>query len=117
MGICEPDARTPEWHLQPRQIGDLRRLHIGAGGLCNRLNKFLCSSLWGWRPQPRSSASLACNAPQHEAVKAEVQGGDAVTATWADASDNEIGFRVERSADSGKTWTIVAYRPPRSQGH
>jgi hypothetical protein len=52
-----------------------------------------------------------------EAVKAEPQGGDAVKVTWADASDNEIGFRVERSVDGGRTWTAVAYRPPRIQGH
>jgi hypothetical protein len=49
-------------------------------------------------------------------VKAEVYGGDAVKITWADAADNEIGFRVQRRFD-GKAWTTIAYRPPHVQGH
>lgn len=36
--------------------------------------------------------------------------------TWADASDNEIGFPVDRSLDDGTTWTVIAYRPPRVNG-
>ena len=43
--------------------------------------------------------------------------GDAVRVTWADASDNEVGFRVDRSLDHGRTWTAIAYRPPRINGN
>jgi hypothetical protein len=53
-------------------------------------------------------------------VKAEVYEGDAVKITWADAADNEIGFRVDRSLDGGTTWRPIAYRPPqidRSEGN
>ncbi len=39
-------------------------------------------------------------------VKAEIYGSDAVKISWSDASDTEIGFRVERSFD-GKTWTAL----------
>jgi len=45
-------------------------------------------------------------------VTAEIYGRDAVKITWQDASDNEIGFRVQRTADGGKRWTTIAYRPP-----
>jgi hypothetical protein len=51
-----------------------------------------------------------------KAVKA-VAAHDAVRITWTDASENEIGFRVERSMDGGKTWTRIAYRPPHIEGH
>jgi hypothetical protein len=47
-------------------------------------------------------------------VKAELSGG-AVKITWTDASDNEIGFRVDRR-NAGGPWTAIAYRPPRIQG-
>ena len=46
-------------------------------------------------------------------VTATRYAADAVRITWADASDNEIGFRVDRSLDDGTTWTAIAYRPPR----
>ena len=45
-------------------------------------------------------------------VTAQVYEGDAVKITWQDASDNEIGFRVQRTTDGSGTWTTVAYRPP-----
>ncbi len=48
-------------------------------------------------------------------VKAEVYQGDAVRITWADASDNEVGFRVDRRIGDGR-WTAVAYRPPQVTG-
>jgi hypothetical protein len=35
--------------------------------------------------------------------------------TWTDTTDNEIGFRVDRSADNGATWIAVAYRPRRAE--
>ena len=44
-------------------------------------------------------------------VKTELYDGDAVKVTWADASTNEIGFRVDRQV-AGGPWTAVAYRPP-----
>jgi hypothetical protein len=40
---------------------------------------------------------------------------DAVKVSWRDASDNEVGFRVERRVAGGK-WQVIAYRPPRIQG-
>jgi hypothetical protein len=48
-------------------------------------------------------------------VKAEIYQGDAVKITWQDASDNEIGFRVERRIGGG-AWTAIAYRPAHIQG-
>ena len=48
-------------------------------------------------------------------VKAESYQGDAVKVTWTDASDNEIGFRVDRQMAGGK-WTPIAYRPPHVEG-
>jgi hypothetical protein len=50
------------------------------------------------------------------AVKAAPRGDDAVTVAWEDASDNEVGFRVDRRIGGG-AWTAIAYRPPRIQGH
>ncbi|MCY3019343.1 MAG: hypothetical protein NTW87_10000 [Planctomycetota bacterium] len=49
-------------------------------------------------------------------VRTARYGGDAVRITWPDASTNEIGFGVQRSLDSGKTWTTIACRPPRING-
>jgi len=49
-------------------------------------------------------------------VMAEVYEDDAVKITWAPAaSDNAIGYRVERRIAGGK-WQGIAYRPPRPQG-
>ena len=44
-------------------------------------------------------------------VTASLYDKDAVRVAWADASDGEVGFRVDRSLDGGKTWTAIAYRP------
>ena len=41
--------------------------------------------------------------------------GDHVNIAWTDASDNEIGFRVDRRTEEGN-WTTIAYRPRHSQG-
>ena len=49
-------------------------------------------------------------APKH--VTAQIYEGDAVKITWHDASDNEIGFRVQRTTDGSGIWTTIAYRPP-----
>ena len=43
------------------------------------------------------------------------EGGDSVLITWEDTTDNEIGFRVERSIEGGP-WTTIAYRPRHSLG-
>jgi len=48
-------------------------------------------------------------------VAATLHGTDAVKITWADAADNEIGFRVERRIGAGP-WHTIAYRPPRIEG-
>ncbi len=40
---------------------------------------------------------------------------DSVLITWEDTTDNEIGFRVERSIEGGP-WTTIAYRPRQSMG-
>jgi hypothetical protein len=48
-------------------------------------------------------------------VAASVYQEDAVKITWTDASDNEVGFRVDRRIGDGK-WQVIAYRPPRIQG-
>jgi len=48
-------------------------------------------------------------------VRAKPFKGVGVQITWADASKNEAGFRVDRKIDDG-AWTAIAYRPPRIQG-
>jgi hypothetical protein len=40
---------------------------------------------------------------------------DAVKITWTAASNNEIGFRIDRRIGEGK-WHVIAYRPPCIQG-
>jgi len=36
---------------------------------------------------------------------------------WKDASDQEIGFRIDRREVSKTSWTTIAYRPRKSVGH
>lgn len=51
-------------------------------------------------------------------VSAEVDMDNyAITVTWTDASDAEIGFRVERRIAGADNWKTIAYRPRHSQGH
>ncbi len=50
-----------------------------------------------------------------EDVMLELYDGCAVKISWRDASDNEVGFRVDRRAQGGD-WIAIAYRPPRIQG-
>lgn len=52
-------------------------------------------------------------APEAVVAKADKH---AIMVTWQDTSDAELGFRVERRIDRGK-WAVIAYRPPRTQGH
>jgi hypothetical protein len=54
-------------------------------------------------------------APPTDVRAAAIPAGDAVRITWKDASDDEIGFRVERRTGDGP-WHTIAYRPPRIQG-
>jgi hypothetical protein len=54
-------------------------------------------------------------APPTDVRAAIVPAGDAVRVAWKDASDDEIGFRVERRMGDGP-WHTIAYRPPRIQG-
>jgi len=54
---------------------------------------------------PTAPAKLSVAAYQEDAVKI----------TWTPASDNEVGFRIDRRIAEGK-WQPIAYRPPRVQG-
>ncbi len=49
-------------------------------------------------------------------VVAEIHEGDAVRIGWADATDAEIGYRVDRRIGDGP-WTAIVYRPPQLTGH
>ncbi|MFP3937132.1 MAG: hypothetical protein ACLFVW_02230 [Phycisphaerae bacterium] len=49
-------------------------------------------------------------------VRAEIVDGDAVRIRWADATDTEIGYRIDRRIGDGP-WSTIAYRPPQIQGH
>jgi hypothetical protein len=49
-------------------------------------------------------------------VKAEIYGGDAVRIEWTDATDAEVGYRVDRRIGDGD-WTAIAYRPPQKERH
>ncbi len=42
--------------------------------------------------------------------------GPSVMVTWTDTTELEIGFRVDRSLDAGKSWTAIVYRPRHSKG-
>lgn len=46
-------------------------------------------------------------------LTATVQAGPQVSLTWRDNATNETGFVVERSIDTGTTWTQVATAPAR----
>ena len=59
-------------------------------------------------------------APQN--VKTAIYGNDAIEVSYRNAivkdkSLNEIGFRIQRSSDQGKTWNTIAYRPQQIQQH
>ncbi len=47
-------------------------------------------------------------------VTATLYKTDAVRIVWTEASENEIGFRVDRRIGDGK-WHAIAYRPPQVQ--
>lgn len=57
--------------------------------------------------------SLSGNVPLASSVAAPTNlqttttAGGAVNITWSDNSDNEVGFRVERSSDGGATWDDI----------
>jgi len=53
-----------------------------------------------------ASTALPPTAPSRTDVTP--QPGNAVIVGWIDNSNNETGFRVERSADDGSTWAVVA---------
>ncbi len=69
----------------------------------------------GTNPVTQSSGDPA--APKNVIAEVYRDGrmSDAVKITWEDASNNEIGFRVDRRIDGGK-WTPIAYRPPHVEG-
>jgi hypothetical protein len=48
-------------------------------------------------------------------VRVKEREGVAIEVAWADRSENEAGFRVDRKIGDG-AWTPIAYRPPRIQG-
>src|SRR5262249_35897455 len=45
-------------------------------------------------------------------LSAASQGSNRVMLNWFDASDDETGFRIERSSDLGATWSVLADAPP-----
>ncbi len=48
-------------------------------------------------------------APSNLTAQASLQNGSAqVKLQWNNTSNNQTGFYVERSADGGKTWTLIA---------
>ncbi len=42
---------------------------------------------------------------------------DYIQISWRDASDKEIGYRIDRRISGSDTWTTTAYRPRKSKGH
>lgn len=62
-------------------------------------------------------ADIVPNAPSDLAVTS-LNDFESVRLTWTDASDNETGFRVERSTRDGNSWTtptVITILPNRSQ--
>ena len=66
-------------------------------------------------PEAVTQPAPGTPAPPTDVRAAITPAGDAVRITWKDASDNEVGFRVERRIGEGP-WHTIAYRPPRIQG-
>ncbi len=68
------------------------------------------------KPWPLYSAPAGkLTAPKD--VKAEAYQQDGIKISWVDTTECEVAFRVERSVNGGKSWGIIAYRPPQIQAH
>lgn len=65
-----------------------------------------------------SGALLTCpSGPLSPPVDVVAQAiGDAVSVTFTDTSEHEIGFRIDRKSGDG-AWQTIAYRPRQSYGH
>jgi hypothetical protein len=101
------------WNETPGWVGVInvsKRAEVDCAYVANQAGKVNAK-------QPTTLVQCPTNAPAPpKNVTAAPYAKDAVRIAWADASDNEIGFRVDRSLDNGKTWIAIAYRPPRING-
>lgn len=101
------------WNETPGWVGVInvsRRAELDCAYVANRAGKVNAK-----QPSTLTQAPVGIPAAPKN-VKAVKYAPDALRISWSDASDNEIGFRVDRSLDDGKTWTAIAYRPPRING-
>lgn len=64
------------------------------------------------RVTPKSGAAPATSAPNNPVQTLHANsGGNDVSLTWNDTSNNEAGFVLERSEDGGTTYYILAWLP------
>jgi hypothetical protein len=102
------------WNETPGWVGSSSRAGgAGFSDLAFAPNK--ASKISGPPEALRESPPGAPKPPTE--VKAAVYQGDGVMLSWKDAGEGEIGYRVDRSLDGGKHWTVIAYRPPQLTGH
>jgi hypothetical protein len=96
------DVRGWVGAVNPRRPADIALVANQAGGVRGEKH-----ALTDAKPGPRSApVNVSVSRPED----------DAVSVTWTDTADGEIGFRVDRSTDGGRTWTAIAYRPPHIEG-
>jgi hypothetical protein len=63
-----------------------------------------------------TTAPAPATAPTAPAdLLASALSGSEIALVWSDLADNETGYEVERSADAGGTWTLVASLPAGTQ--
>lgn len=115
MGSWDVDQRgcLIAWNETPGWVGAINvgdRAELDCAYVANRAGKVNAK-----RPSTLVVCPSGSPAPPKD-VAVRQYAGDAVRIEWKDSSENEIGFRVDRSLDDGKTWTPIAYRPPRIDG-
>ncbi|HYE05523.1 MAG TPA: hypothetical protein VEL07_08325 [Planctomycetota bacterium] len=104
------------WNTTEGVVGSLANRSAGlvdCAFVANQAKSVETSAAPG-QPADVVTAAAAATPRAPEAVTATAA-ADHIDIAWADASDDEIGFRVERSVDGGG-WTTIAYRPRRGLG-
>jgi len=98
------------WNSTPGFVGNVK---AGKNIDC----AFVSNTAGGGEKSTGTDALLSCPDGQPNAPTdlSAISRDDHVFITWNDASDTEIGFRIDRSIDQGQ-WYAIAYRPRRSAG-
>lgn len=101
------------WNALPGWVGAINVANRDAADVAFAANQA------GRGVKPMKGAQIG-NTPGHLRapvnVKLEVIDDIAVCIAWDDASDNEVGFRIDRRIED-LGWRAIAYRPPSIEGH